>query len=182
MRDITRDLVMAAASLWSVALATGCNQIFGITETTLSPQHAYTCGCTCTGGGQSFDIKNGVCFPEDLNPAINPSLPADFVPPAAALQEDCHTRVERNLEQMARQCVADRIRCTCEATIDLPFSFGDCDTHCFGEDLKADCSNFDPQTGDVTATNVPGQEPVCVVTGSGSIVPPAAFASAVFGR
>ena len=111
--------------LWIAALSAGCNQIFGITETTLAPRASYTCGCTCTGGGQSFDINSNVCLPEALNPALNPNLPPDFVPPATAVQDDCHVRVERNLEQMARQCFADRIRCSCEATADLNFSVGD---------------------------------------------------------
>src|SRR5262249_23058216 len=65
-------------------------------------------------------------------------------------------------------------------------SFGQCDTPCFGDDLKADCSNFDPQTGNVTATNVPGQQPVCVVNfpnaTSSAALAPAPFAAAMFGR
>ncbi len=182
MRDIANYVPGLAVLLGIAVLGAGCNQVFGLDETTESPQRAYTCDCDCTGGGKSFDVHSAVCFPEDLNPALNPDLPSDFEPPAAALQDDCHTRVERNLEQMARQCVADRIRCSCEATVGLVDSFFDCDTHCFGNDLAADCSNFDPQNGNVTATNVPGEEPVCVTFQTGSIVPPPApFAAAILG-
>ena len=85
----------------------------------LAPPDAYTCDCTCNGGGQSFDFSSNVCLPDDLNPAINPNLPPDFVPAATDVQADCHVRVEQNLEQMARQCFADRIRCTCQAHADL---------------------------------------------------------------
>jgi hypothetical protein len=180
-RGVARDILIPVGLLWIATLSAGCNQIFGITETTLAPRDSYTCECACNGGGQSFSISSDVCLPEDLNPALNPSLPPDFVPSAAAVQDDCHVRVERNLEQMARQCFADRIRCSCQATADLNFSVGACFTHCFGEDLAADCSNFDPQTGNVTATNVPGQEPVCV-DGKSTSTTPAALASAIFGR
>src|SRR5262249_24675569 len=100
MIDITRRVSVPAAWLWLAALLrAGCNQIFGINETTLSERRAYGCECTCSGGGQTFNVDSNVCIPEALNPALNPSLPADFEPPAADLQSDCHTRVERNLEQ-----------------------------------------------------------------------------------
>ena len=112
-----RGLLVPVGLLWIATLSAGCNQIFGLDETTLAPPDAYTCECTCNGGGQSFDLSSNVCLPEELNPAINPSLPPDFVPAATAVQADCHTRVEQNLEQMARQCVADRIRCTCQTRI-----------------------------------------------------------------
>jgi len=180
-RDLARGLLVPVGLLWIAALSAGCNSIFGITPTSLAPPDAYTCECTCNGGGQSFDLSSNVCLPDDLNPAINPSLPPDFVPAATAVQADCHTRVEQNLEQMARQCFADRIRCTCQAHADLLRAVGGCLNGCFGEDLAADCSNFDPQAGHVTATNVPGHQPVCLA-GEGASESPDAFASAIFGR
>ena len=159
MRDLARGLLVPVGLLWIAVLNAGCNEIFGITPTSLAPPDAYTCGCTCNGGGQSFDLNTNVCLPENLNVALNPNLPPDFIPAAADVQADCHTRVEQNLEQMARQCVAARIRCTCQANADLLRSVA-CFDPCFGEDLAADCSNFDPQAGHVTATNVPGHQPV----------------------
>src|SRR5262249_52319312 len=153
--DLTARVLAVAACLVAAVVSAGCNQIFGITPTHLSDRHAYGCNCTCTGGAQPFTVKNDVCLPEALNPALNPALPSGFVPAATDLQNDCHKRVEQNLEGMARQCVANRIRCTCEAQGELIFDVGSCDTHCFGQDLAADCSNFDPTTGDVSATNLP---------------------------
>src|SRR5262245_50298465 len=183
MRGISRfrAILLPAVLLSAAALNIGCNQIFGLDETSLAPQRAYTCECSCSGGGQSFNLDSDVCLPPELNPALNPALPADFLPTADALHDDCHIRVERNLERMARQCVADRIQCTCDALVGLNFSI-ECDDPCPGEDLAADCSNFHPQTGAVTATNVPGQPPVCVDTRPfASSTEPAAFASAIFG-
>ena len=181
MRGNSRAILVSVALLSAAVFNLGCNQIFGLDETELAPQHAYTCECACSGGGQSFSLDNDVCLPTELNPGINPDLPEDFRASADALQNDCHIRVERNLERMARQCVADRIQCTCDALVDLNFSFA-CDSPCPGEDLAADCSNFHPQTGTVTATNVPGQAPVCVDgSGFGDSTRPAAFASALFG-
>jgi hypothetical protein len=180
MRDLARALLVPVGLLCIAVLNVGCNEIFGLTPTTLAPPDAYTCGCTCNGGGQSFALDTSVCLPENLNVALNPNLPPDFVPAATDVQADCHTRVEQNLEQMARQCVADRIRCTCQAHADLLRSVA-CFDPCFGEDLAADCSNFDPQAGHVTATNVPGHEPVCLA-GAGASESPDAFASGVLGR
>jgi hypothetical protein len=180
MSDTTRRICALAAFLCMAAAGAGCNQVFGLNETELSPRRAYSCECSCNGGGQTFDVNSNVCLPPELNPALNPDLPDDFQAPAADLQADCHIRVERNLERMAHQCVSNRVQCTCDAIADLDFSFGDCDAPCTGENLAADCSNFNPQAGNVTATNVAGEKPVCVANGGGDR--PAAFASAIFGR
>jgi len=181
LRDLARGILVPVMLLWIAALSAGCNEIFGLTPTELAPPDAYTCDCACNGGGQSFDLSSNVCLPDELNRAINPNLPPDFVPAATDVQADCHVRVEQNLEQMARQCFADRIRCTCQAHADLLRAVGDCLTHCFGEDLAADCSNLDPQNGHVTATNVPGHAPVCLANASAAESQDA-FASAIFGR
>ena len=181
MRGIARRAALSTAVLGIVALGTGCAQLAGIEETTCSVRHAYACKCACTGGGESFSLNNDVCLPESLNPALNPDLPPDFVPTSEDLRQDCETRVESNLEQMARQCVADRIRCSCAGIAELTPSCNDCDSQCAGENLAADCSNFDPQAGVVTATNAPGQQPVCIAGEPGS-AGPAPLASAIFGR
>src|SRR5215813_7791776 len=181
MRFIARQARIPAALLCIAALSAGCAQLAGIEETTCSVRHAYACKCACTGGGESFSLNNDVCLPKSLNPALNPDLPPDFVPTSEDLRQDCETRVESNLEQMARQCVADRIRCSCAGIAELTPSCNDCDAPCAGEDLAGDCSNFDPQAGDVTATNVPGGQPVCIAGRPGS-AGPAPLASAVFGQ
>ena len=181
MRGIARRAALSTAVLGIVALGAGCAQLAGIEETTCSVRHAYACKCACTGGGESFSLNNDVCLPESLNPALNPDLPPDFVPTSDDLRQDCETRVESNLEQMARQCVADRIRCSCAGIAELTPSCNDCDSQCAGENLAADCSNFDPQAGVVTATNAPGQQPVCIAGEPGS-AGPAPLASAIFGR
>src|SRR5262245_37983206 len=181
MRFIARQARIPAALLCIAALSTGCAQLAGIEETTCSVRHAYACKCACTGGGETFSLNNDVCLPASLNPALNPDLPPDFAPTPDDLRQDCETRVESNLEQMARQCVADRIRCSCAGIAELTPSCNDCDSPCAGEDLAADCSNFDPQVAPPTATNVPGQPPVCIAGPPGSATPPA-FASALFGQ
>ena len=75
MRDLARSLLVPVGLLWFAVPNAGCNEFFGITPTTLAPPDAYTCGCTCNGGGQSFDLSTNVCLAEDLNAAINPSFP-----------------------------------------------------------------------------------------------------------
>ncbi len=182
MSDTSRYVVVPAALLWLAALSSGCAQLAGIEETTCSVRHAYACKCACRGDGQSFSLDSNVCVPESLNPTLNPALPPDFVPSSDQLREDCETRVQSNLEDMAQQCVSNRITCSCAGIAELTTSCNACDSHCVGEDLAPDCSNFDPQAGDVTATNFPGDEPVCVVGAPGSALPPAPFASAIFGH
>jgi len=181
MRHITRSVVVAAVMAAIAALSAGCAQVFGIEETTCSVRHAYACKCACTGGGQSFSLDNNVCLPANLNPALDPNLPPDFVPTPEQLRQDCETRVQDNLQQMAKQCVANRIQCSCAGIAELTPSCNDCDAPCAGEDLAADCSNFDPQVAPPTATNAPGKPPVCIAGPPGSAHPPA-FASALFGR
>jgi hypothetical protein len=46
-RDLARGVLASVGLLWIATLSAGCNQIFGITPTTLAPPDAYTCGCTC---------------------------------------------------------------------------------------------------------------------------------------
>src|SRR5262249_6216659 len=128
--NTTSRSVVAAALLALAALGPGCAQLAGIEETSLGPKHAYACKCACTGGGESFSLNSNVCVPANLNPALNPDLPSDFVPSSEDLRQDCSTRVEGNLEQMARQCVADRIRCSCAGIAELRSSFSDCDKPC----------------------------------------------------
>ena len=51
MCDLARALLVPLGLLWIATLSAGCNSIFGITPTTLATPDAYTCGCTCNGGG-----------------------------------------------------------------------------------------------------------------------------------
>src|SRR5262249_5318934 len=162
MGFIARRAGIPASLMCIATLTAGCAHLAGIEDATCSVRHVYACKCACTGGGQTFSLNNDVCLPESLNPALNPHLPPDFVPTSDDIRQDCETRVESNLEQMARQCVADRIRCSCAGIAEPTPSCNDCDSPCAGEDLAADCSNFDPQAGAFTATNVPGKPPVCI--------------------
>ena len=95
LRELARGVLVPVGLLWIAALSAGCDRTFGITPTELAPPDAYTCDCTCNGGGQSFDLSSDVCLPEDLNPAINPNRPPDFVPAATAVQADCHVASSR---------------------------------------------------------------------------------------
>src|SRR5215831_16856786 len=182
MSFVSSRYIAAGALLWAAAALSGCAQLAGIEETSLGPKHAYACKCACSAGGETFSLNSNVCVPPELNPALNPALPAGFVPSSDELRQDCSTRVEQNLAKMSRQCISPRIECSCAGIAELTSSFSDCDSPCTGEDLKADCSNFDPQHGEVTATNAPGVPPVCVVGKPGSARPPQAFAAALYGR
>src|SRR5262249_72192 len=133
MRFIARQARIPAALLCIAALSAGCAQLAGIEETTCSVRHAYACKCACTARAEPFSPNNDWCPPESLTPALNPDLPPAFVPTPDDLRQDCETRVESNLEQMARQCVADRIRCSCAGIAELSPSCNDCDSQCAGE-------------------------------------------------
>lgn len=175
----------SVALLLLLGVSSGCNQIFGLDETTLAPTgpgNAYTCECTCNGGGQNIIVKSSVCLPADLNPLLDPTLPPDFEPSPNDVKQDCENRVQRNVQQLARQCVARQLSCNCDASIVATFG-AECNEPCIGEVLADDCSNFNPQTGDKTATNVPGEDPVCFIASSDPPDPvPDPLAAGIFGR
>jgi hypothetical protein len=161
--------------------ASGCNQFFGLGEVSLVPAYPgnyYSCGCVCGIGDNQVVIERDICLPEALNPVLHPDVEVS----ASDLIDDCEIRVETNLRQMARQCIRSTINCNCEAAAQLRFAF-DCNDPCVGEDLASDCSNFDPATGSTTATNVPGQAPVCALSSAKRTDPGAdALAASIFGR
>jgi hypothetical protein len=174
--DPSRVVVLLAVLLGM----SGCNQFFGLADVELAPDegNSYSCGCVCGIGNNQVVVERNVCLPDELNPILHPEVEVT----AAELIDDCTMRVENNLRQMARQCIARTINCSCEASADLRFAFA-CDKPCVGEDLASDCSNFDPATGNKTATNVPGQAPVCFVPSTHpSNAAPEALAASIFGN
>ena len=120
-----------------------------------------------------------VCMPSDLNPNFTDD-PFDF-PSDDQLQGDCSGRVETTLSNLATACEYP-------APCDCTFQEGSrhfnptCNDPCIEMPLAPGCTNFDPENGDTTATNVSGDMPVCVtdritVPGTG----PAGAAAAFFG-
>jgi hypothetical protein len=145
----------------------------------------YTCRCTCNAGGVGEAERDlVVCLPAGLNPVLDPTLPAGFVPTVADLEADCRGRVRNTFEELARRCIL-RLDCSgCDPLIDLRYA-AECNQPCTEELLiEPGCPNFDPATGNKTATNSQGEVPVCFVASADPPVPtpePLA-ASGIFGR
>jgi hypothetical protein len=147
--------------------------------------NAYTCRCTCDAGALGTAERDlVVCLPAGLNPVLDPTLPAGFVPTVTDLEADCRGRVRNTFEELARRCVL-RLDCSgCDPVVDLRFA-AECNQECVEELLiEPGCQNFDPATGNKTATNSQGEVPVCFVASADPPVPtpePLA-ASGIFGR
>ena len=108
------------------------------------------------------------CMPADLDPNLTGVTPTD-----AQLAADCTTRVENTLRGLTGDCGYPSF-CNC-ALSPAPTRFVDkCDAPCAEVPLTPGCTNFDPKAGNVTATNAPGDTPVCT-TGS-------PLAASVFGQ
>ncbi len=108
------------------------------------------------------------CMPADLNQNLGAAPPTE-----AQLAADCTTRVENTLRGITLACGYPS-NCNCELS-PAPTHFVDkCDAACVEVPLAPGCTNFDPKAGNVTATNAPGDTPVCT-TGS-------PLAASVFGR
>jgi hypothetical protein len=109
-----------------------------------------------------------VCLPDALNPNKNGGVN----PTTAQLISDCQNRVLNTLHGLAFNCNYPS-SCTC-AALDSQRYESQCDTPCAAIPLSPDCSNFDPKAGNITATNAPGNLPVCTVHSP--------LTAAVFGR
>jgi hypothetical protein len=181
-QSIAVHLPAVAALVFLAVLSSGCNQILGLDKTTELKSDAYTCSCRCTTAGGFLRVSEAVCLPDFLNPnknKLNTLTQFD-------LDNDCEGRVENNINEIGRQCVSDLLNCLCVAApISTMFIAGECEAGCTGEDLDPSCSNFDTHSIPPvkTATNVPGQEPVCLIASSDPPNPvPDPLVAGLFGR
>jgi hypothetical protein len=114
-----------------------------------------------------------IVYEEPVRPLVGPlalqvcMLPEDNVnlggtaPDDARLTEDCGERVETTVSGLAAACLYPPV-CNCTVTADSRKFASKCDDPCVENPLDPQCNNFDPVGGNVTATNPPGDEPVCV--------------------
>jgi hypothetical protein len=189
-------------------LSTGCDALFRLDDIHVVPtpapippkrdnNNAYDCACDCKKGGTTvLTIVSTACMPTDLNPNLPPT--PGPTPTSDQLKTDCQTRVQNNVQQMTQKCVNSAAVCTCNPAAATfaeecngTCTDAGCDGTCPdtdgdgipGENLKADCSNFNPKTHMKTATNVAGQPPVCLVASSDPPDPvPDPLAAGIFGQ
>lgn len=107
-----------------------------------------------------------------VTPAFNPNLDGGVAPSVSDLANDCAARVQPTLSGLNGACGYPSA-CTCTVTPTSQRYAAACDSPCAETPLAAGCTNFDPESGDVTATNAPGDVPVCVARSP--------LASALFG-
>lgn len=124
-------------------------------------------------------------YEEPVRPLVGPlalqvcMLPEDNVnlggtaPDDARLTLDCRGRVESTVSGLADACLYPPV-CTCGVTADSRKYAARCDDPCVENPLDPQCNNFDPVGGDTTATNAPGDTPVCIANSP--------LSSAMFGR
>ena len=103
--------------------------------------------------------------PQDLPicvlPDLNPNLPGGVEPSDAQLIGDCTGRVQGTLSGLANACGYPS-KCDCSLKPESRIFSATCDNTCVANPVDMDCSDFNPVTGDVTATNAPGGEPICL--------------------
>ena len=130
--------------------------------------------------GVGVDVSLSVCMPAHLNPNVDPNM--GLAVTDGGLIGDCFNRVSANLDAMASMC-GYAAGCTCSAPAPDRFFDLSCNETCVEDPLAPDCSNFDPETGNKTATNAPGLDPVCLVASADPPVPvPDALVGGIFGR
>ncbi|MBX5484560.1 MAG: hypothetical protein IRZ16_22280 [Myxococcaceae bacterium] len=101
-------------------------------------------------------VTLATCVP----PELNPNLDGGVAPTADELADDCRGRVQTTLSGLAAQCGYPSV-CTCALTPTPNRYASACDLPCDEVPLMTGCGNFDPESGNVGATNAPGDEPVC---------------------
>jgi hypothetical protein len=116
------------------------------------------------------------CMPAELNP----NLGENEVPSDVALQLDCEHRVEKTLHGLAGACGYPSA-CACRAIANSRGFNAACNDPCVETPLAPGCSNFDPSSGTTTATNAPGDEPVCLALRDPSAPGPQPMARHIYG-
>ncbi len=153
MRRLVRRAQGPTLFLLALALPlAGCDRLFDIDrlDEIDTLDNGYTCACTCTypdGGVSTLPLD--VCMPPELNPNI-----VDETPTPEELAADCAGRVESQIEEMSDECF-DGQDPLCDCVTDpTPVTFLDpgCDAGCPEVPIDATCSNWDPESGEGTAT------------------------------
>ncbi len=109
-----------------------------------------------------------VCMLPDSNENIGGTAPSDV-----QLAGDCQGRVQDTFSGLAEACGYPS-HCSCTMQEASQRFSAACDNPCVEDPLDPDCKDFDPVGGIVTATNAPGDTPVCVANSP--------LASGLFGR
>jgi hypothetical protein len=122
-----------------------------------------------------------VCVPEALNPNLTDGNGTHHpAPQPAQLQADCEGRVQKTFGDLAAKCGYPSV-CDCDLAPSSQRFNVSCNDPCAEHPLDPTCGNFNPPTGNVGATNVPGDTPVCVIpldVAGG----PSSIAAAMFGQ
>jgi hypothetical protein len=104
-----------------------------------------------------------VCMPAELNPNLKDGNGQNHpTPQPEQLQADCAGRVQKTFSDLAQTC-GYPAACDCDFTLQPRFNVS-CNDPCTEVPLDPTCSNFNPNLGAVSATNVPGDTPVCVIS------------------
>ncbi|MBX3027834.1 hypothetical protein KF840_23310 [bacterium] len=128
------------------------------------------------------DQALNVCMPASLNPNLRDGNGMPQAEPSdMALQNDCAGRVETTLSHMAQACDYPA-QCECDAEIGSRKFNAVCNDPCAAVPLDPSCANFDPVGGTTTATNAPGDAPVCAATRNAARSGPSALSAAAFGQ
>lgn len=109
-----------------------------------------------------------VCMPDYFNPNLGGTTPGDV-----DLQGDCSGRVGPTFEGLAQACGYPS-QCTCSVQPESRRFSDKCDQPCIEDPVDGDCSDFDPVGDNITATNAPGDAPICITNSP--------LASVMFGR
>ncbi len=102
-------------------------------------------------------VRVAACMPANLNPNLN----GGTVPSDADLTADCQNRVDTTISGLASACGYPD-QCECAVVPSTTVLAAVCNDACVETPLAAGCTNFDPEGGTVTATNAPGDTPVCL--------------------
>src|SRR6185436_9814371 len=94
-------------------------------------------------------------------PNLNANLNGGQNPTDDQIQGDCQFRVGKAFSGMAEACNYPK-QCGCVAEIITKRFSETCDDTCVANPLDPQCTNFDPKNDKVTATNAPGDDPVCL--------------------
>ena len=171
-----------------VTLSSGCDQVLGLNPAVLEQPNGYVCQCDCTSTAAHISpitVTDSVCVPPNLNTILSGAHPTQ-----ADLQADCSGRVQNNIQGIVQHCESLTLNCSCNVVVPpapLPsmFTTPECDQACNEVDLTTNCSNWDTfsHPPSKTATNIPGQPPVCSVSSSDPATPtPDPLVAGVFGH